>query len=455
MHRLIEVGEQPRAWERVAPRRPRLVIVQDQGSVSPAQALDSLEGLADVTFAVCRSELNEALLPVLVELADVVELGDDLTAAAAELRKRAPDGILTFSESRQDVTAELALMLGLPYHTPEEVRLLTDKYLQRQRLREHGVDSVRSRRLTSAGQWPQAVAEVGLPAVVKPSTGQGSRSTYRVDSAEEGAGLVARLLTPVADGGEGESSLVLEEFLQGVDRRPFGDYVSVESGICDGRVFHWAVTGRFPLRPPFREVGLFWPASHLDDSERDAALALATAAIEALGLTTGITHMEMKLTADGPRIIEVNGRLGGLLAGLGARARGLDPILLAARLALGHRIDSAAVPAERTVFGRILPSTTEPSRVLRVHGLGEALELPALETYEPMAPLGRQLPGGVGTGGVAVLWGSAADTAEMFATVEAALDRLAYTLELPDGTRRVSARELDRNPLAAIPSVGQ
>lgn len=442
MHRLIEVDTELRCSQPSAPRLPRLVVVQDQGSVTPSQVLYSLEGLAEVTFAVCRTELNQELLPMLADLADAVEIGDDLRAAADQLRLRKPDGILTFSESRQDVTAELAAALGLPYRTPDTVRLLTDKYLQRQRLREHGVDSVRSRLLTEPGQWQAAVAEVGLPAVVKPTTGQGSRSAHRVDSAEEGAALVARLLADPAEGGEGETSLVLEEFLHGTDRLPYGDYVSVESAIQQGRVFHWAVTGRLPLRLPFREAGLLWP-SPLDEAELDEVRELAGRAIEALGVTDGITHMEIKLTPDGPRIIEVNGRLGGFLYGLSVQAGGLNPVRLAARLALGEPVAEVSAPVDRVVFGQVVPSPLEPSRVLRVHGLGEVLALPGVAEYQPMATLREQLPAGVQTRGVGLLWGCAASRAEMFDSLDRALDLLSVTLELPWGTQRVTARELD------------
>lgn len=57
--------------------------------------------------------------------------------------------------------------------------------------------------------------------------------------------------------GDGEL-FVLEEFLHGADSGPFGDYVSVESLVLDGIPHHFALTGKFPLAEPFREVGQFW-----------------------------------------------------------------------------------------------------------------------------------------------------------------------------------------------------
>jgi hypothetical protein len=87
--------------------------------------------------------------------------------------------------------------------------------------------------------------------------------------------------------------------------------------------------------PYFEEVG------HVVDAT-DPLLADETVrrvvrdAHRALGFTDGMTHTELMLTADGPRVIEVNGRLGGdLIPYLGLRASGIDPGLAAAAVACG------------------------------------------------------------------------------------------------------------------------
>ena len=50
-------------------------------------------------------------------------------------------------------------------------------------------------------------------------------------------------------------------------------------------------------------------------------LQLATG-IEALGVSTGCLHTEVKFTPDGPEIIEVNGRVGGGVPEMLERAAG-------------------------------------------------------------------------------------------------------------------------------------
>lgn len=427
--------------------RPVIAVVYDFGSVAPADIVDRLEPLGDVVLAVCRSPHTEELVHLLADLAPLVPVRDEDTNAldgtATRLRGHRPDAVLTYSERRLGTAAALAARLGLPFHDEGTVRLLTDKYEQRRRLRERGVDPVRCRLVRTAGDWAPALAAVGLPAVLKPVRGEGSRSTHLVRDAAAGAALAARLLAAPGSAG-GEDALVLEEYLEGAGAGPFGDHVSVESAVVDGRVTHWALTGKFPLAPPFREVGHFWPAP-VTGATRDAVLDLAARAVEALGVRTGITHTEVKLTPDGPRIIEVNGRLGGFQSGLGRLAGGLDPVVLAAEVALGRPAPPAWVPDGRVTYARALPTPAEGGRLTGVRGVGAVRGLPGVDTYETRVQPGHIVEPGVATGELAVLWGTADDHAGMLAVLDRALDTLTYSFAGTPGTpegRTVRARDL-------------
>jgi hypothetical protein len=55
-----------------------------------------------------------------------------------------------------------------------------------------------------------------------------------------------------------------------------------------------------------------------------------------------MTHSEIRLTGDGPRVVEINGRLGGVfIPYLGWLATGIDPALVAAAVATGGDIEVA------------------------------------------------------------------------------------------------------------------
>ncbi len=123
------------------------------------------------------------------------------------------------------------------------------------------------------------------------------------------------------------------------DRQEIADYVSVESIVQEGRPVPLAITGKFPLVEPFRESGNFMPHT-LGADEASEVLALSTDAALALGVWCGALHTEIKFTADGPRVIEVNGRIGGGgIDSIYTRTHGHSLTELAAEAALGRSVD--------------------------------------------------------------------------------------------------------------------
>jgi glutathione synthase/RimK-type ligase-like ATP-grasp enzyme len=415
----------------------RLVAVYDAGSVRTAEIAAGLRRLGDVTFAVPAAAATPALLTVMGELGGVVTLDGDLAGQVRALAARSPDAIVTFSERVLRHTAALADGLGLPFHSIATAELLTDKLRQRERLREAGVDGVRSRSVARPDELPAALEAVGLPAIVKPRRSEGSRNTYLVTDPEQAAELVGSLLAA------GEREMVVEEYLRGRDCAPFGDYVSVESLVADGEVTHVSVTGKLPLVPPFREIGHCWPAA-LPEPERRAVEDLAAAALRALGVRVGVTHTEIKLTADGPRVIEVNGRLGGLVNELSVPGARLDLVETAGRLALGGGVPAFSLRDDAVCYLHHNPAPTVPCSLASVEGARQVRALPGVRSYRVLVRPGSPIEGGVHTSLLDLLIGQAPDHAAMLATIDAELDALAFTFQLPGGPVRVAARSLRR-----------
>jgi biotin carboxylase len=166
---------------------------------------------------------------------------------------------------------------------------------------------------------------------------------------------------------------IVEEMIVGDPDLPdeLGDYVSVESLVSDGQITHLIVTGRFPVAPPFRETGFFMPAI-LEDGLRERVMQLAGEAIAAVGFRVGSTHTEIKLTADGPRVIEINGRLGGGMADLLSLVSDVNLFELAGRVAVGEPVEIAAPVTTRAMsylFYVQAPASAE--RVMGIDGIEE------------------------------------------------------------------------------------
>ncbi|MET8981863.1 ATP-grasp domain-containing protein [Streptomyces sp. NPDC004539] len=415
-----------------------IAFVYDRGAASAGEIGAGLRrtGIPVVTV-LGESEHARSMRPLVEEFGPVLSLDDGFAAVTEALRAAGTRGLTTFSERMQEPTALLAERLGLPYHSPATVRLLTDKVAQRERLREAGLPQARSHRVDDISRWSEAVARTGLPAVLKPVRGEGSRNTYLVRDADSGRESARNLLA-----GE-ESALVLEEFLVGRPEHPFGDYVSVECLVVDGEVGVLAVTGKPALVPPFREAGQFWP-SHLPEAEVTALGKLAADAVRALGVRSGITHTEIKLTADGPRLIEVNGRLGGWVGELALRAAGVNLIEVAGRVALGLPVEVAPLPRFDGVYFQFsVPGPREACVLERRHGVADVRSVPGVGGVVPLVRRGERLSGGVQTERLDIGLGHAPDHAGMLAAVDKAVGLLSYTFTTDDGrTLRATAAGL-------------
>ena len=179
--------------------------------------------------------------------------------------------------------------------------------------------------------------------------------------------------------------MVLEGYLADDPARtdePYASYVSVESVVADGHISHLALTGRFPVAENFRETGFFIPAALNDGDARDA-LALATSAIEALQVRTGCLHTEVKFTPEGPRVIEVNGRVGGGVPEMLDRATaaqfGLVEMIL--RISLGEiiRVDGP-VATERIGYRFFLQPPAVSATVASISGVDTVSDHPGVDT---------------------------------------------------------------------------
>ncbi|MEV8509075.1 hypothetical protein AB0368_30155 [Actinoplanes sp. NPDC051475] len=412
-----------------------MAVIFDKGA-APTEIVRGVRSFAEVTFLVADSSEARLARPVLETLGRTVTFRSVEDAVAAH--KVTPfDGVVTFSERMVLFAAEVASALGLPGNSTAAGLLLTDKLEQRRCLAAAEVDAVRCDVVDSVMQWPAVMAAVGLPAVVKPVVGEGSRNAFLVEDGEAGGRLVERLLS---DPAEGEQRLIVEEFLAGEDHYPFGDYVSVESMAAYGEVTHIMVSGKFPLTPPFREIGAFWP-THLGAPERAAVESLTTSALEALGVGTGLFHTEIKLTATGPRIIEINGRLGGDMNDLGQRSGVGDLIALGARLALGERAVLNA-PSAGVYFQYSTPAPAEPCRLLSVKGADLVRKMPGVQRYHRFARPGDELGRGVHWRPMDMVCGVASNHDEMVSNLTMLRNSLSFVFEVQGIERELSAAAL-------------
>ncbi|CAM05501.1 argininosuccinate lyase [Saccharopolyspora erythraea NRRL 2338] len=282
---------------------------------------------------------------------------NDVAALAEHVARLQPvlgfDGVLTSCDYYLPAVAHIAARLGLPGAPPEAVERACSKDLTRRALREAGVPGPAFALAESAAGLEEAAAALGYPLVLKPVDLCAGMFVRKVtDDVELRDAYAALRQFPVNARGQRRNPLVLlEELLTGPE-------VSVETVTSRGRTSVIGVTDKSIAGAPwFVETGHMFPAALDLDTER-AVVETAVAAVEALGLDNVVGHTELKLTPDGPRIVEVNPRpAGNQITELVRRVTGIDLAAAYAQVALGEEpaLERAETGAGSAAISFLLP----------------------------------------------------------------------------------------------------
>ncbi len=307
--------------------------------------------------------------------ADTYDHEESLKAVEDYLKARPIDGAITFCEDDVPLTAKLCERFGWVGNSVEAALNARNKLRAREVLRAKGLESysVPAALVRSAKELEKALKATGLPAVLKPAWGASSQFVVRVGDLEEAknaleyiqANLTPRFDPIYRDGTE----IIVEGFIDGAE-------VDVDLLLQHGRVKFHAVTDNFPTKEPFFiEAGAAMPSRH-EESDLDEVLLMARETVRALGLSSGAVRLEAKITPAGPRVIEVNARLGGdYLWDWVRTAWDVDLIEESLKIAVGlpcepvrlkeaklHLVGRTIIPAASGVISRIsLPERRGPA----------------------------------------------------------------------------------------------
>jgi biotin carboxylase len=278
-------------YERIAQLGVRIVIVDEPGHWSQELVADGIAA---------------GWLPAPVTGDPDTDAGAVLGAiSGAEPR---PDGVVTFWEHSICVAARVAAELDLPGNPPEAVDAARSKVRTREVSARLGLPTPRARRVRSLDELYAAATEVGFPAVIKPEFGAAAVGCIRVDDFDALADLYTLVRGEIDHDSSGRfragSDLLIEEYLDGVE-------FDVDLVMHEGDCAFSSVSQNWPTaEPSFQETGLHCPPDHNARAVR-ALVTLSVETAQAFGLSHGVLHVEGKCTRSGPRIVEVNARMGG------------------------------------------------------------------------------------------------------------------------------------------------
>lgn len=311
-----------------------------------------------------------------------------LAAAARELAAaHLVVGVMCWDEPLVMPAAELAEEFGVPGLTIAGVHGCRDKHRTRTVLSAAGLHQPGFEMTGTVAQARAAAARIGYPVVVKPrALGASIGVVFAAGEAElDGAFRTAS-----------DASLIGDEPFRGgaiVEGYASGPEISVDAAVHKGEYLPMFVARKQTgLHPYFEEVGHVVDAA--DPLLHDEALMeMLDRAHRELGVENGITHAEVRLTDQGPLIIEVNGRLGGdLIPFLGKTATGIDPGEVLVDVATGRR--PHLVATRQAVAGIRFGY---PERDCRVRAISLPSGAPGLVLAAAMVEPGTELrlpPGG-------------------------------------------------------------
>lgn len=271
---------------------------------------------------------------------------DALVAAAQQLHdEQSIDGVLCWDEARILQTAHVAEALGLPGGDIAMVNRCRDKHLTRTALAEHGVPQPKSILVDTVDEALATAGELGYPVILKPRALAASLGVVKVNSPEElRDNWDFAHDTTVPEAPHYDVNVLVEEFADGYE-------ISIDAAVFQGQVTPFCLARKEIGYPPYaEEIGHFVDAADplLADEQ---LLQVLVDAHKAVAFTDGVTHTEIMMTADGPKVIEINARIGGdMIPYLGLQATGVDPGLTAAAVACGR---APSLLPDRTLVGGV------------------------------------------------------------------------------------------------------
>ncbi len=254
----------------------------------------------------------------------------DVEAICKVAQEFKPDGIMTLAtDMPMRSIAAATTLLGLPGISMDTAIKSTDKGEMIKAFKEHDVESPWFYIIKNLKELEALLPSLSYPCILKPTDNAGSRGVMLVNSENE---LVKAYHYSVSQSREG--LVILEEYM-------IGPEVSVEVMVIDGEPHVLQVTDKLTTGAPyFVEMGHNQP-SMLPFEDVERIKDLACRAVKSVGINCGPSHVEIKLTPTGPKMVELGARMGGdcITTHLVPLSTGIDMIKATIDISLGETPD--------------------------------------------------------------------------------------------------------------------
>ena len=276
------------------------------------------------------------------------------------------DGVIAMCADVPLSVATVSNALGLPGLSLESAFWVSDKLAMKTQLQSQGIPIPRFADVSDISSLKQKAAEIGFPLIIKPVDSRGARGVQLLHNKEqlENAWNIAANESPTA-------RVMLEEFLEGPQ---FSTETLIDKGKCytlgfADRNYEWLER----TKPFIIENGGDSP-TRVNDDMKTEVIATVEQAAAALNISQGVAKGDMVYTAQGPKVIEIAGRLsGGFFSTTQIPlATGVNFVEKAIKLALGEPLTDKEVLPSRHQAVAIRYLDLAPGKVKEIQGKAEA-----------------------------------------------------------------------------------
>ena len=287
-----------------------------------------------------------------------------------------PDAVISVDDQGVEVAAEASRMAGLPHNSALAVAATRDKGRMRDLLARADVPGP-DYRLVKDGEAAGAAAELGFPVVLKPVNLSASRGVIKATNETEARTAEARIRSILYNSTLDTSAPLLVESYIG------GDEIAIEGVVENGLVDVLAVIDKpEQLEGPFFEETILVTPSRHDVEDIAASVDLVQQAISALQLETGPVHAEVRISSNGPRLIEIAARTIGGLCGraltFGLLGESLEALVLKAALGIRTTDPKPTRPAS----GILMLPIPASGLLSGVEGIDATMQLEGVDAIE-------------------------------------------------------------------------
>lgn len=241
-----------------------------------------------------------------------------------------PDGIMTLAtDMPMRAIAVATTKLGLPGISYDTAVKCTDKGEMIKAFSVAGVEHPWFIIVENKEELKSKYPEIKYPCVIKPTDNAGNRGVCFISNEVE---LLNNLDYVFNNSRSGR--VIIEEYMEGKE-------VSVEIIAYKGMVHILAVTDKLTMgKPYFVEIG-HSQQSMLPQEDVNRIKDLAIRAVKSVGIDNSPAHVEIMLTKDGPKMVELGSRMGGgcITTHLVPLSTGIDMIKSVMDMSLGFAPD--------------------------------------------------------------------------------------------------------------------